>query len=438
MGLRFASMLAVFAALCQAQWRAGVAKVRITPERPVWMAGYDGRTGPSEGALHDIWVKALALESAGAVSAIVTFDLVGVNPSIAGPLAERAEKLGIPRERLLLNASHTHTGPAAGEEWIERYAYRMNDAQIAASREYGQWLIGRAEQAIASAVRNLAPARLSFEQGLAGIAVNRRRAVMSRALPGVIDPDVPVLAVRSPEAELRAVLFGYASHNTTLGVNRISGDYAGFAMIELERRYPGATAMYMAGCGADANPLPRRTVELAESHGRTLAAAVAQVLDGRMKPVEGPLRAAYGHAPLPFAPAPSIDELRKDSNSEHPIRRRHALQLLKIVERDGRLPDHYPAPVQVWRFGSGPMLIALSGEAVADYALRFKAKYGWDSTWVAAYSNDVFAYVPSLRVLREGGYEGGDSMLYRPLPGPFGAAVEETLAAKVDELARRP
>ncbi|MBM4094908.1 MAG: hypothetical protein FJ276_36685 [Planctomycetes bacterium] len=58
--------------------------------------------------------------------------------------------------------------------------------------------------------------------------------------------------------------------------------------------------------------------------------------------------------------------------------------------------------------------------------------------WVAGYSNDVFAYLPSARVPREGGYEAGSAVKWGSLPGPFTAGVEERVVAKVFELAPSP
>ena len=110
--------------------------------------------------------------------------------------------------------------------------------------------------------------------------------------------------------------------------------------------------------------------------------------------------------------------------------------MLSIYERDGKLPGSYPYPVQVWQFGRGLKWIVLGGEVVVDYSLRFKKQYGWDDTWVAGYSNDVFAYIPSVRILKEGGYEGGGAMIGYGQPGPFTDTVEETIAAKVEELVR--
>jgi len=116
---------------------------------------------------------------------------------------------------------------------------------------------------------------------------------------------------------------------------------------------------------------------------------------------------------------------------------RNAQLMLAILDRDGKLPDHYPYPIEVWQFGKDLTLIALGGEVVVDYSLRFKRQYGFDNVWVAGYSNDVFAYIPSRRVLLEGGYEGGGAMLVYGQPAPFTWAVEETIAEKVDDLVNR-
>ena len=115
------------------------------------------------------------------------------------------------------------------------------------------------------------------------------------------------------------------------------------------------------------------------------------------------------------------------STIEDVYMQRHAALMKAAIARNGRLPAAQPDPVQVWRFGpskiaeagSGLTLVALGGEVVIDYALRLAREYPERRMWVAGYSNDVFGYVPSVRVLREGGYEGGDAMIYYGRPGPF-------------------
>ena len=111
--------------------------------------------------------------------------------------------------------------------------------------------------------------------------------------------------------------------------------------------------------------------------------------------------------------------------------------MLAILDRDGHLPYDYPYPVQAWQFGRDLTLVAMGGELLSDYALRLKKEAGSTRLWVAGYSNDVFAYIPSLRVLQEGGYEGGGAMLFYGQPGPWAPSVEETIVTKVHELMKR-
>jgi neutral ceramidase len=431
-------------------WKAGVAKRDITPTESIWMAGYGNRTRPSEGVLQKIYVKCVALKWAdGDVSSIITSDLLGFPRDVADAIARGCESQhGIQRERLILNSSHTHSGPVIGRMLKPAYPVFTNQQEEVIAR-YTRELVSKVVAAVGEAVSALQPATISFGQGLAGFGVNRRR-VRLRNLPGPVDQDVPVIAVRDDSGKLRAVLFGYACHNTSLGNYQINGDWAGFAQQELETRYPDAIAQFVQGCGADVNPLPRYqgndstlspySVELPRMYGKILAAAVDITLHDSMKPVSGPLSAGFRRVDLPFHDPPDRAELTQrmaDKSAGNASVRRHAEYMLSIIEREGKLPDRYPYPVQVWQFGKDLNLVALGGEVVVDYSLRLKAQHGWDTTWVAGYCNDVFAYIPSRRVLNEGGYEGGGAMIAYGQPGPFGSAVEEIIVEQVNDLMRK-
>jgi neutral ceramidase len=436
-GILLAALAGAQPVRAQSHWKAGVATIDITPQEPIWMAGYGNRTKPSEGVLQKLYVKALVLEDeTGARTVLVTSDLLGFIKEVSDPIAESVlSKYGVPRERLALNASHTHSGPVIGH--MLRPAYPLTPDQEPVITKYTARLVDQVVEVIGSAVANLAPAEVSFAQGFAGFAVNRRRQVMSRALPGPVDHDVPVLSVRSPDGALRAVVFGYACHNTVLGDYTFNGDWAGFAQEAIEKAHPGTTAMFVQDCGADANPLPRRSVDLAIKYGQITAAAVEEVLHGKMRPQTGTIKAAYQLVDVPFQTPPSRAEFQARLHDKAENVQRHAKYMLNIYDRDGKLPTRYPYPVQVWQFGTGVTWIILGGEVVVDYALRFKKEYGWDNVWVAGYSNDVFAYIPSVRILREGGYEGASAMLGYGQPGPFAEPIEEIIAGKVDELVRR-
>ena len=422
----------------QSGWRAGVASVPITPQEPIWLAGYGSRERPSGEVLQDLHAKALALEDeTGAVSVLVTIDLLGLSRRLSDQVVERAwQEFGVTRDRLGLNFSHTHSGPVTGE--VLRPAYPLEEEHLRVVRRYTNWVVDEIVKVIGQSMERLSPARLSFSQGSAGFAVNRRRVrTGKRHLPGPVDHDVPVLAVRGVDGGLRAVVFGYACHATVLSDYQINGDWPGFAQESVQEKHPGATALFVTGCGADANPLPRRSVRLARHYGQILAYAVDLVLGGEMAPVQGPLNSAFERVAIPFSKPPSRRELEARVGRETGMHKRHAQFLLDRIEREGTLPDSYPYPIQVWQFGKDLTLIQLAGEVVVDYSLRLKEIHGWDTVWVAGYSNEVFAYIPSLRVLKEGGYEGGGAMVPYGQSGPFGAPVEEIIVEKVDQLVKR-
>ena len=400
------------------------------------MAGYASRDRPSEGVRQDLFAKALAVQDGSCKPAVlVTLDLVGIEKKMGEVIVERClREHGIARDRLLLNISHTHSGPVAGLSLMP--IYKLTSEQRDVVRRYTDGLINKIVGVVGASLQNLAPAKLEFKQGLAGFAVNRRR-VSNRSLPGPVDHDVPVLKVSDSAGTLRAVVVGYACHATCLGDFQINGDWPGYAQEAIEKAHPGATALFVQGCGADSNPLPRRTVELVMQYGQILAAAVEEVLGRPMTPLTGPMKTAYECVDVAFQTPPTREELEERLKEKNVYRQNHARQMLDILNRDGKLPASYPYPIQVWQFGSKLKLIALAGEVVVDYSLRLKAQHGWDTTWVAGYSNDILAYIPSLRVLKEGGYEGGEAMIYFGRPGPFSEAVEETIVGKTAELVKR-
>jgi hypothetical protein len=241
-----------------------------------------------------------------------------------------------------------------------------------------------------------------------------------------------VLKVAGADGRARAIVCGYACHCTVLSFYQFCGDYAGFAQIAIEQANPGAQAMFVAGCGADQNPLPRRTVELAQQYGQQLAAAVQRVLGGALQPVESktPLLSTYEEIDLPFGTMPSRAQVEADAKSTNFSLASRARNLLAILDKQGSFAPTYPYPVQVWRLGNLTWVF-LGGEVVVDYSLRLKRNLGSSHTWVSSYCNDVMAYIPSLRVLKEGGYEGATSMIPYGHPTAWGEPVEEDIVKAV-------
>ncbi len=421
-------------------WKAAATSTVITPDGPVWMAGYSSRNRPSDEATQDLYAKVLAVEdAAGSRLVIVTTDLVGITEPMRRAVQQQAlDRFELPPAALLMNASHTHSGP---EVRIDRLRLEEREgAWIERAEHYVRETTDRIVAAIGQALAKLEPARLSYTSARCGFAMNRRLVTASgvRGRPnpdGPVDHSVPVLRVDSADGKkLRAVVFGYACHNTVLGFYDLNGDYAGWAQHYLQEAHPDMTALFVIGCGGDQNPYPRRTHELAQQHGRTLANSVEAALDAQSKPLVGPLRTALETTSLSFAKGPSRAELHKQAESRSVALQRHARRLLRQLDEGDGFIKEYAYPVQVARFGDGLTLVGLAGETVVDYSLRLKRELAGPSVWVAGYCNALPTYIPSLRVLREGGYEGGDHRRYTNFTAPFDESIERRIIGKVHQL----
>ena len=429
--------------LAASDYKAGVGRVIITPEKPIYLSGYGNRTHASEGVIQDLWAKALAIEDRkGARVVIVSTDLIGLPRGIADTVAARVLKeYGIDRAHLVLNSSHTHTGPLLRGNLELMFDLSPEDSQVVS--DYSAKLVENLVAVVGAALKDLVPVDLSFGNGRATFAINRREPTpkgvkIGENPKGPTDFDVPVLKVTAAGGKLLAVLFGYACHNTTLTGEfyRLSGDYAGFAQQAVEKANPGATAMFLMLCGADQNPHPRSTLELAEQHGGALGAEVNRVIGEKLERVRGPVRAAFQIVELGFAPqSRETFEARLTESDVHRVR--HAKAMLRLFDERSPALSHYPYPVQAVQFGKDLTLVALGGEVVVDYVLRIKREFGSKGIIVAGYSNDVMSYIPSLRVLKEGGYEADQSMIYYGRPGPYDEQVEDHVMTTVEKVLKR-
>jgi plasmid stabilization system protein ParE len=442
--LAFGLLASCGLAVGAAEWKVGIARTEITPRQPVWMAGYAARKHPSEGTVHPLWAKALVVEDArGERAVIVTSDLIGSVRELSDAIGDGVQqRTGIPRERIVLNASHTHCGPVV--LGCADIAHHMEAEDVARAAAYRDELQHKVIRLIEEACAGVQPANLAFGEGTAPFATNRRKIQSQKYVigpnpQGPVDRRVPVLRVTDENDRPLAVLFGYACHNTTLGGDfyRFNGDYAGFAQVELEAEHPGVTAMFMAGCGADANPQPRGKLEHAQQHGKELAEAVDRVLAGEMCRVRGPLAVAMDRVDLPFVDPPSKRDLEARRGEGNVYQQRLTELLLKRIDERGQVDTCYPYPVQVVRFGRDLALVALAGEVVVDYPIRLHQELDVEHLWVAGYTNEVFAYVPSERILSEGGYEGGGAMVYFGWHGPFRPGVEDRVVGLVETLMDR-
>ncbi|MCA9015078.1 MAG: neutral/alkaline non-lysosomal ceramidase N-terminal domain-containing protein [Planctomycetaceae bacterium] len=414
-------------------WKVGMARVDITPSKKIWLGGYASRKKPAEGTTHPLWAKALVFEDKqGNRAAIVTTDLIGLTREISDAVGKQvSQKTGIAREQILLNSSHTHSSPVV--RGCAALAYDLSLEHQKDVDEYANQLQDNLVKVIVEASQSLSEATLSYGEEKATFAINRRGRINP---DGPVDHTVPVLRINDAAGNMRAVLFGYACHNTTIALFEYCGDYAGFAQVALEKKYPGTMALFMLGCGGDANPDPRGTLALAEQHGNSLAAAVVRAVGQPLEPIHGPLTVKMKRTDLLFVDPPSKAELISQQGQGDVYSQRLTKYLLNQLEQQGAIAASYPFSVQVIQFGNDLTLIGLGGETVIDYSIRLHEELSDLRIWDAGYCNEVFAYVPSERVLKEGGYEGGGAMKYFGFHGPFKPGVEDRIIQLVHSLVK--
>lgn len=395
--------------------RVGLARVCITPQKPLWLHGYANkpRFRPFEGKLNDLYAKAMAIEDArGERAVLITLDLCTLRAAEAQSLFDRlTEKTGLERRQVLVNFSHTHSAPIIGASDLFRYPMSAEDRQ--ATLAYTARLYDQLAEAMRAALADLKPATLAWGAGKCGFVRNRRLYDAHGAYRGMgpnpakpVDDVVPVLRVNSPAGQTRAIAFGCACHAVTLGQEslKLSGDYPSFAQEAIEASHPGVQAMFVQGCGADANSDPRCGPD-AEKHvrlqGQSLAAEVGRVVNGLLAPVRGPLRVKFNAVDLPLKPTPPAVELKNMSGTlAH-----NAKRMLAALERGEPLPTHHKHPLALWQFGADLTFVALSGEVVSGYVPLVRGALGSDRLWIAGYSNEVDGYLPNAAIVAEGGYE---------------------------------
>lgn len=404
----------------------GVAQIDITPDYPVRLSGFGFRRTESEGVTQKIWAKALAFaDDQHGPAVLITADNLCVPDQITQELAQRlAPKIHLKRERLSVTASHTHTAPM-----LKNVAPTLFSGPIPPEHQqnidrYTAQFIDQLEQVALEAVKAIQPARVSWGLGQATFAVNRRTK------GGPVDHDLPILVVRNPQGDLRAIYFSYACHCVTLSNNKISGDWAGFAQDEVQKLFPGAIALASVGCGADSNPSSGVTgdkTDICADQGRQIATEIKRLLNTDLKPITQRPVVHYARLDLAFDTPRSRAEWEQRAQNTDAAVAYHARVNLARLDRGESLPAHLNYPIQSWIFGDQLAIVLLPGETVVDYSLRLKREFDRFRLWVNGYSNDGRCYIPSERILKEGGYEGGGAMIYYDMPNRFAPGLEQKI-----------
>lgn len=409
----------------------GVARIDITPDYPVRLTGYAARKAESQGVAQRLYAKALAIgKDAEKPALLITVDNCGVPVNVRQEVVARlGRRRKIEPDRVAICSTHTHSAP-----WLKGYLPNIFCSPIPPEQEahlerYTRELTDALESVALNALDARQPAKLTRGQGQAGFAANRRTK------GGPADHDLPALFATDANGKLRAIFASYACHCTTLGgdFNQICGDWAGYAQENLEGNHPGAIALIALGCAGDANPSPRPGLDYAKQHGQELARSVDRILTNALTPVEGKLVCRSKQLALAFDTLPTRAEWETRAKETN-YAGYHARLNLARLDRGEKLPSKLDYLVQTWTFGDGLTMVFLPGEVVVDYSLRLKRELDPLHLWVNAYANDVPCYIPSERILKEGGYEGGGAMVFYDKPARLAPGLENVIVTAVHDL----
>ena len=404
--------------------RAAIAEVNITPPVGVSMCGFAARKGPSEGIHDELFARALVLDNGETQVAIVGADVIGFAPDLVNRIRGLVERaVGISGDRVLLNGSHSHSGPTV-------MAFRcMGDRDAA----YEDVLCRKVAGAIAMAARDLMPASISHGRAPVRIGHNRRemrdgRIVLGHHPTGPEAPWVDVLRIDAASGEPMAVVFATAAHPVNLNALSISAEFPGYAAEFVRENL--AMPLFLQGCCGDINCSPKDgTFEGSALLGTRLGAATltaalhAEAVNGDGLAVDNRV------VELPLM-LPDVDEAEHAlSDAEASLQRAREdrditpYQVRQQYEgRVGWAKDY----VQAARTGGNPTepfaiqtihignlaLVSYPGEMFVDYQLSLENTSLCDKTIALAYTNGCIGYVPTADAYPVGGYEVDQAFKY--------------------------
>ena len=427
-------------------WQVGYAEADITPALgEAMLAGY-GRPRQVQGTLAPLRAQVLALQDrSGRRVLLVTADVLGFGRDSVDALRRKIEKThGIPVSAVCFAASHTHWGPAIN--------YRTNFA----IGGLNVWYLARLEETLLKlvnqAVKDLAPAEMAYGAAETQIGLCRRLPNARGEFgwgpnpEGSYDRHTPVLRITRRQSPRQIVLVGHACHPTSVGsVDKWSPDYPGTMRRKLEAALEDSRALFVMGCGGDAKVVFRDAVT-----GKYEFAASPEQSDAAGEKLAKDVLAYLSKGDLSLLDAELETRLVSGALSLQPPRSRAQLEEMALLgdlkstrtwwaRQSLAYPDSWralPYEVQVWRLGD-LTVVALEGEVCADWGPLTRSLALTRHTMTIAYANEVSGYIPTARIIREGGYEGDTSHMAYFLPAPIEPRMEIELTGLVQRAVGR-
>ncbi|GIP36996.1 alkaline ceramidase [Paenibacillus sp. J31TS4] len=416
----------------------GVRKVDITPMEPVPLAGFAVRSGqgPFTGVSERLFARLFvfdsqALDDDGAAkrALLVSADLIWWGSERVPRLKARiSERYGIEPDAILLHGTHTHSGPQTSALFTS-YLGVPDEA-------YLDSLETNVVNGIAEAIHDLEPVHTAKGTGKSELAINRRGLRRTPPELRTADQEVSVLRYTREDGSVKAILAHYACHPVITDENRVSPDYVGIAMSEVEGHFgKGTVCGFLQGTCGDLNPGDGKAVlqgrhDLVVQAGRSFAQAILRTLEEPMAelPAVG-LSWRTVTVPLPLASLPEPDVLASGEALPGVQGEWHRIQRSRYAQ----LKPELPITLTLLRLAEGCSLLAMDAEVVVDYGLAIKRR-SLGEVLPVGYTNGMLGYVPTAEMLEEGGYEAVESTVYFAMPSVFSREVEPIMMQAINSL----
>ena len=432
------------------QFTAGIARVDITPQRPLIMDGFYSREGPSLGTHDALGLTALVFTCGHDRAVIMAGDVLGFPPDLAHRIrTELAARFQLPAETVLLAASHTHSGPALG-----------NLLFLDADADYLDWLVQRAAAVVGEALERREPVRLLVGRAQSDVGVNRRLVDADTGLvlmednpAGVVDREITSLRLVNGEGTTVGGVVNVGCHPTAIlhDGRHFSRDYPGFFLDELERDYPGSLFLFLSGAHANVRPAgsgSRSGVGFAEEIGRQLFEDFRQT---RWQEVTGPpsLRVACELLGVEFQELPPDAVLAQlEAACEQALARDPAwgedlwnkcsltwVRWVREMHRKDERPGPLEVELQVITLAGSVTMVGLPFELFAQTSLGLKASCGRETQlFVCGYTGGVVGYLPPAEDQLQGGYEAEEAFKVYGCAAPFELGTEALVRHKAEAL----
>jgi len=400
-----------------AQFKAGVARVDITPATPEPLYGYMNRTARATGTLDPLFARVLVLEAGGKRLALVTLDLGRVFGAVSlERLRDAARKQGIPH--LIMTASHTHAGPNILDEYPH--------GRIP---EWEKQALEKVAAALAEAREHLVSVRLGTGYGVTYIGYNRRRinpdgsVTMfwrndTKVSTAPVDPTVGVLRLDTLDGNPLAILVNYACHPVIFGPDNLeySADYVGVMCKTVEAGIAGRLlCLFFQGADGDINPYYATTpraegaVTRRDWTGQHLGEEAARVAKSIKTQATADVSCDFAEEELTFQVRWDPERFRAGLLQSYGPR---------VFEDHAELLQNEPVPHQLNLSVTGLLLnrriafMSMPGEPFVQFQMNWRDRCPVRDCFFIGYANGYFDYFPTLQAATQGGYGAADSNTY--------------------------